>query len=228
MATQVQVILDAAIAGSLANDGGRSDLASNVSELIAVLDRKLKQVYAHAGMPSDAGGMGAGDYFATSASVALGASPVALPTAAFRHTFVDALGRRVTVVTQADLDDDVAEMPPAVLIRQDKVQTAGRAGDPLSTDTLTVWYTPLPGTLTLGTHYVGATTVTDPTTSFWPSWVGDPFLIAWLERYLAKKAGDRDADELQAINQDLQDTALLLGTLIGIEATRLTEDPEAA
>jgi len=158
----------------------------------------------------------------------LGASPVVLPAAAFRPTFANASGDPVAVVTQADVTDDVAEMPPAVLIRQDKVVTVGRAGDPVATDVLTIYYTPLPGTLTLGTHYIGATTPTDPATTTWPGWVGDPFLIAWLARYLAIKAADRDADEMQALAQDLQESAVLLGTLIGVEATRLTEDPEAA
>jgi hypothetical protein len=226
MATQVSTILTAAIASSLANDGGRSELASDTTELIAVVDRKIRQIYAYAGMPKEYGGMGAGDYFAAASAVVLGASPVALPAAAFRHSFVNALGVRVAVVSQADLEDQVAEMPPAVLIRQDKVLTAGRTGDPLSGDTLTVRYTPLPGPLALLTDYIGATTPADAATTVWPAWVGDPFLIDWLARYLALKAGDRDPAEMQALEQDLQSDAALLGQLIGVEATRLTQDPD--
>jgi len=228
MASSAQTVIDPAIQSSLANDNARTELANNSAELVAVVDRKVRQIYTLAGMPREFGGMGSGDYFATSGTVVLGASPVALPVAAFRHTFVNALGKRVAVVSQADLDDLVAEMPPAVVIRQDKVQTAGRIGDPVVTDVLTVRYTPVPGPMTLKTHFIGATPPTDVTTTNWPESAGNPFLVAWVARYLALKAGDRDPAELAAIEQDLQEAALLLGALIGVEATRLTEDREAA
>ncbi len=227
MATQAQAIITAATATSLANDAGRTDLANDASELLAVLNRKIKQLYALAGMPKEFGGMGSGDFFATSAAVVLAASPVALPAAAFRHVIEDATGRRVTVVPRADLIDGVAEMPPAVIIEQQKIISAARPEDPVPGATLTVHYTPLPA-LTSVTDYIGATTPADATTTSWPDWVGDPFLVAVLARYLAVKAGDRDADEMAALNQDLQEAATLLGAVIGIDATTIVEDREAA
>jgi hypothetical protein len=225
--TIAQAIIDAAIASSLANDAGRTDLADDTTELLNVLNRKLKQVYTLAGMPKRFGGAGDGDYFAASAVVVVTGAPVTLPAAAFRHTIVNAGGQPVSVVPRRDLIEGIAETPPAIVIEQQKLVSAGRAGDPVPGDQLTVRYTPMPGTLTLGTHYIGAVTPTDPTTSIWPDWVGDPFLVAWLARYLAIKASDRDADEMQALTNDLTEAATLLSTIIGVDATRLVETNEA-
>jgi hypothetical protein len=225
LSTQAQTIIDAAIASSLANDAGRSELASNVDELLAVLNRKVQQFYVLAGTPLEQGGAGRGDFFATETNLTLLSTPVALPAAAFRHSFVRQIdGARVSVVPQADIDDGRAEMPPCVLVQQNSVKPTGRVGDPGAGQILTVRYTALPGLLTVATDYIGAATPTNPATTFWPDAAGNPFLVAWLARYLAYKAGDRDADELQAINQDLQEAAQIVGTHVGIEATRLVED----
>lgn len=227
MATQAQTIIDAAIASSLANDAGRTDLAGDAPELLNVLNRKIRQIYTQAGMPKHYGGLGEGDFFAASATVIVAGTPVALPAAAFRHIVSDAGARAVSTVSRKDLLEGVAEMPPAIVVEQQKFVSAGRAGDPIVGDVLTVRFTPLPALLTLGTHYIGAITPTDATTSAWPDWVGDPFLIAWLGRYLAIKASDRDQDEMQAINQDLAEAAQLLGTLIGVDMTLLVDVDEA-
>lgn len=225
MSTTAQQIIDAAIASSLANDAGRSELASDVVELLNVLNRKLQQFYVLAGTPAEQGGAGRGDFFATESALTLLATPVALPAAAFRHSFVrQADGERVSVVPQSDIDDGRAEMPPCVIVQQNKVKPTGRVGDPGAGQILTVRYTPLPGLLTDAAHFIGATTPNDAATSFWPDAAGNPFLVVCLARYLAYKAGDRDADELQAIAQDLQEAAQILGTHVGIEATRLIED----
>lgn len=222
MATTAQTIVDAAIASSLANDDGRSDLANDLAELLGVLNRRIREIYTLAGMPREYGGMGRGDYFATSVPVALGGGPVALPAAAFRHVFETTQGARVAVVSRADLADEVAEMPPAVVVEQLKVSGAGRPGDPISGEVVIVRLTPLPGLLTLGTHYVGATLPADASTSQWPE-AGDSYLVTWLARYLAIKAGDRDPDEMQALEQQLTDSAALLGALIGVDGTRLAD-----
>lgn len=223
--TTAQQIIDAAIASSLANDAGRTDLASDTAELLNVLNRKIQQFYVLAGSPSEQGGAGRGDYFATETNVTLRAGFVALPAAAFRHSFVRASdGVAVAVVPQIDLDVGRAELPPAVVCQRDRVKSAGRVGDPAVGEALTVRYTPLPALLSSGTDYIGATTATDATTSSWPEAVGNPFLVAWLARYLAIKASDRDADEMQSITQDLAEAASLLATFVGIEATTLIED----
>lgn len=230
MATQSQAVLDAAIASSLAFDGGTTSVANNTAELLNVLNRRLGFLYTLAGTPSEDGGFGQGDFFGTSTTVTLSASPVALPAAVFRHRFTTADGTRVAVVPQSDVVDGIAELPPAVTVRQNQVLSLGRSGDPIPGDVLTVYYTPVPGTLTLGTDYIGATTPSDSTTSVWPSAVGDPYLVNWLRRYLSNKSADHDPDELQSIDQDLQESASALGKVIGIEMTALLSDqkPHAA
>ena len=228
MATPASSVLNAAISSSLAFDQGTTPVANDQTELLNVLNRRLGYLYTLAGAPSARGGMGQGDFFGTSTTVTLASSPVALPAAAFRHSFVKADGTRVAVVPQSDIVDGIAELAPAVTVQQNKVLSLGRAGDPVPGDVLTVYYTPLPGTLTLATDYIGATTPSDATTTFWPSAVGDPYLVAWLRRYLCYKSADHDPSELQAIDQDLQEAAQALGTLIGVEATRLLSDQAQA
>ena len=223
MTTQAQTILDAATSSSLANDSGLTPLANTPLELLGVLNRRLAELYTLAAMPKQLGGMGRGDFFATSTTLTLSSSPVALPTGvAFVHSVTNVSGTRVAVVPQADVVDGFPELPPAVRITQNKVLSLGRSGDPVPGDVLTLYYTPLPGSLTLGTDYIGATTPSDSTTTVWPSAVGDPYLVAWLSRYLAYKASDRDPDDIQHLESDLASSARSLGTLIGVEATRLS------
>lgn len=228
MATTAAQIIEPAIASSLANDRGVSDLANDTEELLNVLNRKLGQIYALAGMPKWAGGVGKGDFFATSTPVTIAAAPVDLPAAAFRHIFTTATGGRVAVISRADLVDGVAELPPAVLIEQQKVSSPLRAGDPAIGETLTVHYTPLPGALTADSHFIGATLPADEATTRWPSWVGDPFLVAYLAYYLALKAGDRDAGELEALRAELNEAAQLLASVVELDATRLVQTHDVA
>jgi hypothetical protein len=228
MSTQAQTIIDGAVKTSLANDAASSDLSSDTAELLNVLNRKLQQLYVLAGTPSDDGGMGQGDFFAASTLVAVAASPVALPVAAFRHIISDSSGVRVATVTRADLVDGVAEMPPAVLIEQQKLLSAGRPGDPVIGALLTVRYTPVPGLMTSSGHYIGAVTPSDASTTAWPDAAGNPFLVTWLALYLARKAGDRDPEELASLKDELLEAVAILAKHIGIEATVLTtEDREA-
>lgn len=224
MTTTGDAIIAAAIASSLANDAGASELANDTTELLNVLNRKLAQVYTLAGMPRDLGGAGRGDYFATTSQVTLEPTPVALPGAAFRHLFTrDSDGKRVRVISRADLLDGVAEIPPAVIVEQQKVIGAGRAGDPVAGDVLNVYYTPLPDVMTAGTDYVGASVRTNLATSQWPR-IGDAYLVAFLALYLARKASDRDPGEIQSLSADLNEAAQILGTVIGVDATRLAAD----
>ncbi len=222
--TTAQQIIDAAIATSLANDAGQSELANDTTELLNVLNRKLAQVYTLAGMPRDVGGAGRGDFFATVAQVTLAATAVALPAAAFRHLITrNSDGKRVRVATRADLLDGVAEIPPAVVIEQQKIISAGRAGDPVAGDVLNVFYTPLPDLLTAGSDFIGATPRTDASTTQWPR-IGDAYLVCFLALYLARKAADRDPAEIESLGAELGEASRILGTLIGVEATRLAAD----
>jgi len=223
--TTAQDLIGPAIASSVANDQGTSELANNPDELLGVLSRRIRQVYTMAAMPKGLGGMGKGYYFATSQTVVVASSPVALAEAAFRHS-VTKNGGRVAVVSQQDLDDARAEMPPAVVIEGNKLRTAGRTHDPVAGDQLLIRYTPLPLVLTSTADYVGALVAGDPTSTVWPGWVGDPYLVAWLSRYLAIKAGDRDPQELQAVETDLKAAADLFSATVGVDAARLVQDVE--
>jgi hypothetical protein len=224
MATTAQDIIDAAIASSLANDAGRSELSDNVAELLGVLNRRLRLIYALSGMPKATGGAGTGDYFAVTAPLTLAATPVDLPAAAFRHLFTRASdGRRVTVIARAHLEDGVAELPPALLVERNTAIGAGRAGDPLAGDVLNVYYTPLPDLLRAITDFIGATIRTDATTTAWPAQVGDPYLVTWLALYLARKAGDRDPAELSSLTSELTEASGIFGALVGVDAARLSQ-----
>ncbi len=227
MPTIVQDIIGPAIASSVANDLGQSELANNPDELVAVISRRVRQVYTLAAMPKSHGGMGKGYYFATSELIVIGASPSVLSEAAFRHSVVrDPAGTRVAVVSQADLDDVRAEMPPAVVIEGAKLRTAGRPHDPVIGESVRVRYTPLPAVLTATSHYIGATIAADPSSTVWPGGVGDPYLVAWLARYLGIKGGDRDPQELEEIKTDLQAAADLFAAVVGVDAARLVADVE--
>jgi len=223
--TTSQDIIDAAIGSSLSNDSPGLDgsQASGLTELLGVINRRVRRIYTLAGMPPERGGMSRGDYFATTTTLTISAAaPPAAPTSAFDHLFADASGVEVRVVSRRDVQRGHAELPPAVIIENRSVVTAGRTGDPVDDDVLTVYYTPLPALHTLGTHYVGATTAATDTTSEWPEAVGNPWLIAELRRYLAIKRGDADEAELADIKQEIGDTGGTLAELIGINKTYLT------
>jgi len=227
MASTGQVILDAAIASSLANDAARSELASNSVELLNVLNRKIRQVYTLAATPKADGGLSrSADLFLDRVATTLDGTTV-LAEHAFRPTvFRTSDLVRVAVVPRADIRDGIAELPPAVHLEGNILKSTGRAGDPGTGAGLTVEFVALPVNMAVGTETIGATTAGDPTTSRWPSAVGDPFLISWLARYLALKAGDREAQEFGGIEADLAENANQLATYLGIDGTRLIEAAE--
>lgn len=230
-ATTVQNIFDAAIASSLANDQGRTILANNTAELVGVVSRTVRMVYAAAALPPTDGGEGYGNFFTRSSTVTL-ASPstdyVALPsTPEFRffQNFVDNVGTPVAVVTLRDLRDGVAEYPPAVVIADGKIRSAGRLsdGDPAAGAVLTFDGSYLPPVLTSASDYIGATTPADSSTSAWPDDVGNPFLIAVLGRYLALKDGARDPQEIAAYDQAIAESATRLAQVVGATVARFTD-----
>ena len=217
MASTVQQIIDAAVDRSLLNDDQVTELTSDTGPIIAYLDRIVNQVYVAAARPPDAGENAKRDYFATSDTVVLVAGSKALPTApapAWTPLFLTAAGARINVASRRGIVDGVAELPPAVIVQQNTVYTAGRTGDPGDTDTLTVIYTPVPGPLALTTDYIGATTPATASTSVWPSHVGDEYLISALAEYLGVKAGDRDPTELKTLADDKNRALALLMALV--------------
>jgi hypothetical protein len=227
MATQVTKILQAAIDSSTANDGGASPIANNIPELIGVLDRKVKQVYALVALPGSRGGSAEGDFFKTTWTVTIGTpstSLVALPAApviAFIQAITDTSGNWVSVVSYRDLLDGLAEFAPAVVILDQKLRSCARFGDPVSGDVLTILGNYLPATLTSLTDYIGATAAADPATTSWPTQAGDPFLVSFLGLYLAMKDGTRDPSEIQHYQTEMQTSASILADLLGVNAAAL-------
>lgn len=234
MTTTAQTILDQAIATSLANDQGRTLLANNTAELLGVLNRELRSVYTAAALPPQAGGTGRGNFFTRSSTVTL-ATPsttyAALPSTpeySFFQNFTDNVGTPVAVVTLRDVRESVAEYPPAVIIADGQIRSAGRTGDPGDGAVLTFDATYLPALLTAGTDYLGATTPSNPLTTSWPGYVGDPYLVNVLALYLALKDGARDDQEIQGYQQQIAATAERLASVIGTTVARLTAVRSAA
>lgn len=228
MATTAQDILTAAIATSLANDGGTSPLANNNPELIAVLSRKVRQIYGQMALPNDQGGSNLGDFFKTTWAITV-ATPstnlVALPSSpeiAYIDFILNAGGNSVSVVPAYDLlVNGTAEVPPAVLFYDRKLRSCGRTGDPNAGDVLTIYGSYLPAILSQVSDFIGATTLSDATTTTWPSDLGDPYLVAWLGLYLAMKDATRGQDEVQNYVASLSEAAQLLAARLGLDATTL-------
>lgn len=228
MATTVAQILNAAISTSTANDGGQSPIANDSAELIAVLDRKIKQIYSLVALPSSKGGSASGDYFKTTWTVNVGTpntTLTALPASPEIITIDDIVitssGIWVAVVPYSDFLQGLAEFAPAIVILDRKFRSVARVGDPAAGVGLTIFGSYLPGTLTLTTDFVGATTPATSSTSAWPSHVGDPFLVAYMGLYFALKDGTRDASEIQAYQNDMLAAAQTLSDLLGINTASL-------
>lgn len=227
MSTTAQQIIDAAVGSSLANDGGTTVLASNTTELVGVLSRVLRQIYAMAGLAGEQSGFNQDSaMFVRTSTVTMGTpatTAIAFPVLATRLLqIVDAGGDYVSMIGLADLRAGIAELPPAVVVADRTVRSAGRLGDPTAGAVLTVDYAYSPAPLASASDILGATTPSDATTSSWPSEVGDPFLTHWLARYLSVKDGTRDPAELQQLNALLQQDAAVLAGLLGISMASLT------
>lgn len=229
MASTVQVILDGAIASALANDLGRTSLANNVAELVAVVNRDIRTVYAASALPPSDGGDGYGNFFTRTSTVTL-ATPATTyatlpssPEFCYYQNFIDNVGAIVNVVTLRDLRDSIAEYPPAVVIADNKIRSAGRTGDPQSGAVLTFDGSYLPANLALATDYLGSTTLTDATTTSWPDYVGNPYLIAKLALYLAQKDGARDAAEIAGYQAQVAESAQQLAAVVGASVSRFAD-----
>lgn len=231
MSTTVKTILDAAIASSLANDQGESELTENTSELVGVLSRFVRSIFTLAGMPSEENGWGRGGFFIRTASVVLAtpsSTPVAFPAGGtpefvYLISILDAGGNRVALVSDAEVDQEMAEFPPAVIIADNKIRSAARTGDPAASAQLTLRGTYLPAELTLTTHIIGATSPTDASTTAWPGYVGDQYLIDAMRLYLAIKDGARDTEEIQSIKEDLAAGADALGRVLRVNKASLVQ-----
>lgn len=227
--TTAQTILDAAINSSLANDGGTTDLASDTTELLGVLNRFVQAIYTEAALPDEVGGMGRANYFLSSQTVTLGTPSttwVALPTSPtylYIPLVLDNAGGPISVVSLLDLRQGTADYPPAVVVAERKIRSAGRSGDPTATAVLTLEGSYLPGDLTSTGHFIGAITPSDSSTTAWPNFVGDRYLIDSMALYLAMKAGDRDTAELQYLTGEADQSAARLAGVLGVSPARLAQ-----
>lgn len=232
MATTYQGILTPALRSSTANDQGQTDLGNNTSELVAVVSRIVRKVYAIAGLPPSEGGAAYGNYFTRSGTVILGTpnttyvSLGTTPEFVFLQNIVDNVGVQVSPVTLRDLRNNVAELPPCVVFADNKVRSAGRVGDPAAGATLTFDGSYLPAVATDAGHFIGATTATDSTTTAWVGGVaaaGDPFLVAQLALYLAQKDGSRDAAEIAGYTAQIQEYGQALAQIVGANVARVSD-----
>lgn len=230
--TTAQTILTDAIARSAANDAGSSELASDqAGELLRVLSRLVRRVYALAGLPAEENGWGASPYFLARATVTVpnpNTTPVLLPSTPELVQLVrvaDAGGLPVSIGTVPDLLGDTLDFPPAVAVANGKLQSGARLGDPLAGDVLTCVYAYCPPMMTALTDTIGATTPALPSTSAWPSAVGDAFLIDAMALYLAIK--DNGRADAAALEGEVQASAALLGSQLGVNAARLAKALDA-
>lgn len=200
MSTTAQQIYDQAVGRSQLNDAGATAIASDLPRFFDELNRLIWGLYADAAAKVADPETERNDALAEVGSVVLGGSFVAL-SASYAGTpvFRTAGGSSITVVTQDDLGLARAELPPAILFRLNQVKSAGRSGDPLSGDTLSVEGTVKPGTIANLTDYIGAQTPATPGTSYWPQveHVGNDYLIDGIAAYFATRAGDRTDTELK-------------------------------
>lgn len=227
MTSTAQTIIDGALASSLANDLGTTPLANNTTELVRVISRAVRQVYTLAALPPEAGGFDQRHAaFVREVSHTVGKPAttwVTFPTSpeVIRLLGItDAGGDPVAMVPLTDVAWDVTEIPPAMVLADRKLRSAGRTGDPTAGATLTLLACYVPAELTAAAHFIGATTPTDDTTTAWPSAAGDQFLIDWLAHYLSRKDG-RDDAELQSLTTALQQDAGILAGILGVSAARL-------
>jgi len=223
MGTQAGEILDAAIASSLLFDDAETAVAEDATELLKVLNRILTSIYTLAGRPPFAGGRAFGEALGVTADVTLtvtGVSIAITPAIASLYLITDANGVEVVVVPRIDVVRGLAELGPAVVIEGRLLTSAGRVGDPVTDDVLTLWYTPIPGPLSVAEHYIGATSPGDDSTTLWPE-IGNPFLIAALIAYLLGKTEEADPAMMQRNQAELARAAQDLGEYLRLDGTRL-------
>jgi hypothetical protein len=187
MATTAKQIIEAAYARSTFNDPDK--LATN-SELIAVIDRRLKQLYSVASRANPA-------YFGTSANATGVASAYTRPTDAelvMRVEGVSGVVASGTEISIVPFEDRNAEMAPVVYLFGSSYISPGGAGNPAATDTIKFYYSKRHPNLdpTLASDH--ATNTLDTS---WPEQFND-LLVLHVAKYLATK--DNRTAEIQVLN----------------------------
>lgn len=223
--TQWSEIVTAAIARSLLNDAGVTPLASDPSELLGVGGRLMRKVYQAAALQPPKGWQ-EGQFFVTTTMVTIGTpntTLVALPSSPEVGQIiqiVDNAGAYVSAISLTDLRQDLGDCPPAVVVQNKRIRSAARTGDPAAGAILTVDYSYIPPVPTALTDYVGATTLTDSSTTAWPESIGNQWLIDSMALYLRVKDGTGGGEELQA---SIQEHGSMLGDLIGANLAKFAQ-----
>jgi hypothetical protein len=189
MATSSKTLIDAAFARSTFNDPGK---LANDPELIAVIDRRVKQLYSLAsginptffGDQDDVTGVGGAFAIPTDAEMVL--------------RIEEADGTEVNIVPFEDRTNDLA---PRVYQFGSSYYTVGAAGDPGDTDTLTFFFSKRHPDLN---PTLAAAHATNNLDASWPQSFND-LIVLHLSKYLAVK--DSRSEEVPQLEKE--ETALL-------------------
>lgn len=194
MATTVRQIIEAAYARRTANE---PDKLATKAELIAVVDRLLKLIYATVAKVNRR-------HFATkSAPIAGVAGKWTRPADAISILWVEnATGQRVHIVPFTDRN---AEISPKIYPLGRDFLTNGAAGDPSATAPLTFYYAKRHPSLNPALEWDDVANVLDST---WPEHFND-ILVSKVARYLAIKAG-RSVDEVAYLDKEYEENLALL------------------
>lgn len=205
----VQALLEAAYAGSTANDAGK--LAKD-AELIGVLNRRYQQLWALMAAHN-------GDAMAVSAALAaLAGNP---PSAVLPTDTIDILrvqtaaGARVNLIPIAE-KDRAWHLAPAVYRQGASLVSRNGAGDPIATDVLTIYHCDAPVAL------AALATVLD--SRFPVRW--EQILITELQLYLAAKDEARRPEELKMLANDFDGQMALFNAVY--QVTGAAQSPHKA
>lgn len=201
MSTTVQQIIESAIARSTANDAGKLTVDG---ELIPHLNRKYQSIFARMGMQG-------GDNFIAKTSLTFAGSPpsVALPTdIADIVRFETATGARTYLVPVRDKDRTWV-IAPAVYRQGNTVVSRGLTGDPIATDTWTLFYKDAPTTLSA----LASTLDARFPVRF------ENALVVDLALYMSIKDENRDPNRIAALQRELDTENMLIDVLLGVSDT---------
>lgn len=166
MATTALTIIEAAYARSTFND---PDKLATPLELVAVLDRRVKNLFSHAARINPF-------YFATTTTKTYSAPGWARPSDAEMIIKVEnnSSGAEINVVP---FEDKQADFAPRVYELGQVYRTVGLTDDPTTGDTLKFYYAKRPDSLTVASSTIDA---------LWPEQFND-LLVLHIAKYLATK-----------------------------------------
>ncbi len=206
MATNAQVLIEAAYARSTANDPGK--LATD-TELLGVADRVYQVLFALAAAVNP-------DAYITRTECALSSSVGPLPTDVIDLRRAQSSGgQRVNIIPIEEIDRSW-HLPPAVFREGSNLVSRGNVGDPGPSDVLTIWVLAAP---------VNLVALTTPLDVRFPV-RNHEIIINYLARYLAIKDVSRSPSEFTALSSEAQGLMAVFLQLSGLTTTAL-QSPHA-